>query len=75
MAEPIPRGWMPYALAAKQYIGIAPSVLLGAIKCGELRAYEKPRTRATQAKIERHQYYVNLDDVDTYIRTYWQEVN
>ncbi len=71
----IQRGWMPYSLAAEQYIGIAPSVLLSAIRNKQLEAFEKPLTRGRTAKDpkkERKQYFVCLADVDTYIRTYWK---
>ena len=67
------RGWMPYALAARDYLGISPDILLGAIKRGELTAYEKPLTRGRKqdAKREHHSYFVRLSDVDAYICTYW----
>ena len=67
------RRWMPYAQAAKNYIGVSPDILLGAIKRGELPAYEKPLTRGRKegAKREHHSYFVNLSDVDAYIRTHW----
>lgn len=70
---PIQRGWMPYAIAAKLYLGIAPDVLLRAIKRGELPAYEKPITRGRTAAVEkqRHSYFVCPSDIDTWIRTYW----
>lgn len=73
MAEPIQREWMPYAQAAKFYVGVSPDLLLGAIKRHELPAWEKPLTRGRKpgAQTERHSYFVNLSDVDTYIRTYW----
>lgn len=72
--EPVcKRQWMPYALAARDYVGIAPCVLLGAIKRNELPAYEKPLTRGRKqgAQTEHHSYFVCLSDVDEYIRTYW----
>ncbi len=73
MSNPIQRGWMPYAQAAKLYVGVSPDLLLGAIKRHELRAYEKPLTRGrTGTTRENHSYFVNLEDVDAYIRTYWQ---
>lgn len=67
------RGWMPYRVAASDYLGIAPSVLLEAIRAGRLVAYEKPLTRGRNADATReyHSYFVNLDDVDAWIRTYW----
>lgn len=69
----IVRGWMPYAVAAEQYLGVSKDILLGAIKAHQLRAYEKPLTRGrTQgAQREHHSYFVCLADVDEYIRTYW----
>ena len=72
MAETVPRGWMPYAQAAKQYLGIHPDVLLGAIKANKLPAYEKPITRGRTGTSEHHSYFVNLADVDAYIRTHWK---
>lgn len=71
----ITRGWMPYAIAAKQYLGVSPDLLLGAIKRHELLAYEKPLTRGRTTKDrskQRNSYFVNLADVDTWIRTYWE---
>ena len=64
---------MPYALAARDYLGISPDILLGAIKRGELPAYEKPLTRGRKkgAQREHHSYFVRLTDVDTYVCTYW----
>ena len=72
--QPIQREWMPYATAAKFYLGIAPDVLLGAIKRNELAAYEKPLTRGRKpgAATEHHSYFVSISDVDKWIRTYWQ---
>ena len=67
------RGWMPYRVAASDYLGIAPSVLLQAIRSGELTAYEKPLTRGRSAGSTRqnHSYYVCLEDVDAWIRSCW----
>ena len=72
---PIQRGWMPYAQMAKFYLGISPTILLGAIKAHELKAYTKPLTKGRKvgAKTERNSYFVCKEDVDTYIRTYWVE--
>lgn len=74
MSEPVTRMWMPYAQAANQYLGIHRQYLLAAIKAGELPAYEKPRRDVPEssAKKEYHCYFVNLSDVDEYIRTHWQ---
>lgn len=71
----IPRKWFPYAKVAREYLGIDPSVLLGAIKRGELRAYVKPLTKGRKqgASCERNTYFVCLEDVDEWIRTYWQQ--
>lgn len=65
---------MPYAKAARLYVGINPDILLGAIKRHELPAFEKPLTvgRKQDAQRENHSYFVFLPDVDEYIRTYWQ---
>lgn len=73
--QTIPRKWCPYATAAQQYIGISPNVLLAAIKAHELKAFEKPKTydRKPDATRENHSYFVNLDEVDEYIRTHWPE--
>lgn len=74
MADQIQRGWMPYRTAASQYIGIDSDLLLGAIKRKELKAYEKPRrTDPDHTKREYHCYFVCKEDVDAWIRTYWQE--
>ena len=72
-APPCERRWMPYAQAAKYYLGVSSDILLGAIKRGELPAYEKPLTRGRKpgAKREHHSYFVNLTDVDEYIRKHW----
>ena len=73
MADNVQRAWMPYAIAAKHYLGIDKSVLLGAIKRNELPAYEKPITRSrVEGAKQHHSYFVNLTDIDTWIRTYWQ---
>lgn len=71
--EQIQRGWMPYAIAAREYLGIDKSILLGAILRGELAAYEKPLTRGRKpgATREHHSYFVCLADVDEWVRTYW----
>ena len=72
--QPIPRGWCPYRTAARQYLGISEDILLGAIKRHELQAYEKPVTRARSGTArENHSYFVNLGDVDDYIRREWPE--
>ena len=71
----ITRGWMPYAIAAKQYLGVSPDLLLGAIKRHELMAYEKPLTRGRTTEDrskQRNSYFVNIYDVDTWIRAYWK---
>lgn len=72
---PIQRGWCPYSMAARQYLGISEDILLGAIKRHELPAWEKPITRGRKpgAKKEHHSYFVKLTDVDDYIRTHWPE--
>ena len=69
------REWMPYAHAAKYYVGIDRSVLLGAIKRHELKAYEKPTTRGrttNDPSKQRVSYFVSLADVDEWIRAYWK---
>ena len=65
---------MPYAQAAKYYVGVDKDVLLRAIKAHELPAYEKPLTRAQTPEWARshRSYFVFLPDVDEYIRTHWQ---
>ena len=70
----IPRGWFPYAKVAKEYLGISPDILLGAIKRGDLPAYRKPVTRGHREDAKRHNYrwFVCLSDVDEWIRAYWQ---
>ena len=69
------RRWMPYSQAARDYLGISPDVLRGAINSGELPAYEKPITRGRKpdACRQNHSYFVNLTDVDNYIREHWAE--
>ena len=73
MADPIRREWMPYSTAAKQYLGVAPDMLLAAIKAGELPAYDKPLTRERKpnATERRCSHFVSLTDVDEWIRAYW----
>ena len=70
----IPRGWFPYTKVAEEYLGVAPSLLLGAIRRGELRAFIKPPTRGRKegTTTQRNVYFVCLADVDEWIRTYWQ---
>ena len=73
-SEPIPRGWAPYKTVAREYLHVSEDILLGAIKRGKLRAYEKPLTRGRKpgASRENHSYFVCLSDVDEYIRSEWQ---
>lgn len=73
--QTIPRQWWPYAIVAQQYLGVSPDILLGAIKRGELPAYEKPLTRGRKegATREHHSYFVCLSDVDAYIRKHWPQ--
>ena len=69
----IDRLWAPYTVVARDYLGISPDILRGAIARGELAAYEKPLTRGrkpSSAK-ENHIWLVYLPDVDEYIRTCW----
>lgn len=72
--EIIPKLWIPYSKVAKDYLGISPSVLLAAIRTGELKAYRKPLTRGHRPDAKRHNYsyFVCLKDVDEWIRTFWQ---
>ncbi len=72
VSAPIQRGWMPYKQAARLYLGISEDVLLAGIKRHELPAYEKPITRERTGTKQYHSYFVNLADVDQWIRTYWQ---
>lgn len=74
MADEMQRGWAPYRTVARQYLHVNEDVLLGAIKQGKLRAYEKPLThgRKPGATRENHSLWVNLSDVDEYIRSEWQ---
>lgn len=74
MTAQITREWYPYSQVAREYIGIAPDVLLGAIRRNELPAYAKPITRGRKegAKTERDRYFVHLADVDEWIRTCWK---
>ena len=70
--QSVQRKWMPYTTAARQYIGVSEDILLGAIKRGELPAFEKPITRGrTGTTRQNHSYFVNLYDVDEYIRAHW----
>lgn len=70
----IQRGWMPYTMAAREYIGIDERIMLRAIKSKELPAWEKPRRTEQRdpAKRDYHCYFVNTNDVDAWIRTYWE---
>lgn len=70
----LPRGWAPYRVVARDYLHISEDILLGAIKAGKLRAYEKPMTRGRrkQGAREYRQIWVNLSDVDEYIRAEWE---
>lgn len=72
--EPIRRGWFPYAMVAKHYLGISPDVLLRAIKSGQLKAYKKPLTRGRRegSTSDRCSIFCCLADVDEYIRTCWE---
>lgn len=68
----IRQAWMPYSRAAQEYLGVSPDLLRRAINNGELIAYEKPLTRGrTGTTRENHSYFVNLEDVDAYIREHW----
>lgn len=74
MADNIQRGWMPYRMAARQYVGIDERLLLAAIKHHELKAYEKPRRNDRDTtKRDYHCYFVCTADVDQWIRTHWDE--
>ncbi|MBQ2680610.1 MAG: hypothetical protein IJF97_01590 [Eggerthellaceae bacterium] len=69
----IQQTWMPYSRAAQEYLGVSPDLLRQAINSGELAAYEKPLTRGrTGTTRENHSYFVNLEDVDAYIRAHWK---
>ncbi len=72
--QAIRRGWFPYAMVAKYYLGVSPIVLLKAIKDGELKAYKKPLTRGRRegSTSERCSIFCCLEDVDEYIRTHWE---
>ena len=71
----IQRGWFPYTKVAREYLGVSPDLLLGAIRRRELPAYIKPTTRGrtADAASQRNYYYVCLSDVDSWIRTFWGE--
>ena len=70
--QSVQRKWMPYTTAARQYLGVSEDILLGAIKRGELPAFEKPITRGrTGTTRQNHSYFVSLADVDEYIRAHW----
>lgn len=70
--QSVQRKWMPYTTAARQYLGVSEDILLGAIKRGELPAFEKPITRGrTGTTRQNHSWFVNLSDVDDYIRANW----
>ena len=75
MSAPIPRAWVPYRKAAREYIGISEDILLGAIKRPELKASDKPPKSEKKPGVprENHSYYVCLADVDEYIRKHWPE--
>lgn len=69
------RGWMPYRTAARKYLGVGDDLLREAINAHELDAYEKPRTTPPKrGGVVNHSYFVNLAEVDEYIRTHWQKV-
>lgn len=72
--EPVRREWMPYAIAARDYLGVSPDILRTAINAGKLKAYEKPITRGrktTDPDRMNHSYFVCLADIDEYVRTSW----
>jgi len=73
--EQIRREWMPYRMAARQFVGISEDVLLGAMKRHELRAYKKPLTKGHTTEDpnrQRTSYFVSTEDVSEWIRTYWE---
>lgn len=68
-ADTIPRGWMAYTKAAKEYLHVSPDILREAIYSGALPAYQKPVTRGRQDG--RPIVFVSLADVDEWIRSTW----
>lgn len=71
----VTRGWMPYSSAARKYLGVSDDLLRAAINEHELKAYKKPRrTPPKKGAKMRSSYFVNLNDVDEYIRTHWEQV-
>ena len=68
MPSEVPRGWMPYRMAAREYLHIDDADVLKAIKSGELPAFRKPMKPGS--KYER--IFVSTDDVDAWIRGYWE---
>ena len=72
-SDEIPRGWAPYKTAARQYLHVSEDMLLAAIKAGKLKAYQKPLMGGKKPGTRDYHYiWVNLSDVDEYIRTEWE---
>lgn len=72
----VQRRWWPYAQAAQELLKVDKSLLLGAIHRHELPAYEKPLTRGRTTSDPTKQHvslWVNVDDVDEWVRAYWKQ--
>ena len=71
----VARAWMPYTRAAKEYLGVRPTLLREAIERGELPAYRKPITRLRNPTRAEPQYilFVNTNDIDAWIRATWDK--
>lgn len=60
------RGWVTMTDAAA-YVGVSVHDIRRAIAAGDLAAYERPDTAATQ----RHHIRVSYEDIDAWVRTRW----
>lgn len=74
MGAEVPRAWLPYTRAAKEYLGVSSKILREAIERGELPAYRKPITRLRNPQRAEPQYilFVNTNDIDAWIREKWE---
>ncbi len=71
----VAREYMPYSIAARELLGISPTVLRAAMERGELKAKIKPITRGRKdgAARTKDTYFVSRDAVKAWFDDYWED--